>query len=257
MDFVYSKEVGPDLYETHGLAGGIPLRHAMENLDLKGSLDQNFGSILEPVKIDSLKQELNSKMRPEKWLLARMVSEMMALDAERAVTSIKAWAAFVQLASKTRREPFETLAEYVPARVIDAGELMWFGVLTFGMALTIPESEYDRCMQLARPGYAALGLTNDLYSWEKEKQDALRLKQEYVFNSIWVIMREMQVTEEQAKAICAEEIKKHVSEFTGIVETAKKDDGLSKDLRTYLEAVMYSCSGNLVWSITCPRYHEF
>lgn len=133
---------------------------------------------------------------------------------------------------------------------------MWFGVLTFGMALTIPESEYDRCMELARPGYAVLGLTNDLYSWEKEKQDALRLKQDYVFNAIWVIMREMQVTEEQAKAICSEEIKKYVSEFTSTVETVKKDDSLSKDLRTYLEAVMYSCSGNLVWSITCPRYHE-
>lgn len=26
MDFVYSEEVDPNLYETHGLAGGIPLR---------------------------------------------------------------------------------------------------------------------------------------------------------------------------------------------------------------------------------------
>jgi hypothetical protein len=124
------------------------------------------------------------------------------------------------------------------------------------MALTIPEAEYERCMELARPGYVVLGLTNDLYSWEKEKQDAMRLKQDYVFNAIWVIMQESQVSEQEAKQICAQEIKKYLTEFTSIVQKTKEDMDLSRDLRAYIEAVMYSCSGNLVWSITCPRYNE-
>lgn len=123
------------------------------------------------------------------------------------------------------------------------------------MALTIPDDEYEMCMELARPGYAVLGLTNDLYSWEKEKDAAARTHQDYVFNAVWVIMQERSVAEEEAKAICAEEIQKHADKYCKIVEDTKKTQ-LSKDVRTYIEAVKFSCIGNLVWSIYCPRYHE-
>lgn len=134
--------------------------------------------------------------------------------------------------------------------------IIWYGTLTFGLAITIPDEEYDLCMELARPGYAVLGLTNDLYSWPKERQAAERAGQDYVFNAIWVIMNERQVSEEEAKAICAEEIRRYARIFCDNVDEAKQNLALSKDLRAYLEAVMYSCSGNLVWSIYCPRYHE-
>lgn len=134
---------------------------------------------------------------------------------------------------------------------------IWFGTLTFGMALTIPAEEYELCMELARPGYAVLGLTNDLYSWEKERQAAEKAGQDYVFNAIWVIMNEQQVSEDEAKAICAEEIQRYATIFCRNVDETKRNLALSRDLRAYIEAVMYSCSGNLVWSIYCPRYHEF
>lgn len=112
-------------------------------------------------------------------------------------------------------------------------------------------------MELARPGYVVLGLTNDLYSWEKERYDAERAGQHYVFNAIWVIMKERSVGVEEAKELCREEIKKYLAEFNRIVSETKSNSSLSKDLRAYIEAVKFSCSGNLVWSIYCPRYREF
>jgi hypothetical protein len=133
---------------------------------------------------------------------------------------------------------------------------IWFGTLTFGMGLTIPSNEYHLCMELARPGYAALGLTNDLYSWEKERQDAERQGQDYVFNIIWVIMKEQSVGEVEAKAICAELVREYIDQYLGIVEETKQNTSLSKDTRTYIEAVLLSIIGNLVWSIYCPRYRE-
>lgn len=102
------------------------------------------------------------------------------------------------------------------------------------MALTIPDQEYDLCMELARPGYAVLGLVNDLYSWRKERDAAEQAGQHYVFNAIWVIMRERSVSEDEAKAVCADEIRRYTSEYQEIVEKAKKDPGLSKDTRAYL-----------------------
>lgn len=49
---------------------------------------------------------------------------MMAIDPERAQTSMKAWARFIELSSaRERYEPFSTLEEYLPYRIIDAGEM--------------------------------------------------------------------------------------------------------------------------------------
>lgn len=63
------------------------------------------------------------EMRPEKRLQAQLLRRMMLIDPVRAITTMKAWALFVQLASQTRTDGFETMAEYLPKRVVDAGEL--------------------------------------------------------------------------------------------------------------------------------------
>jgi hypothetical protein len=124
------------------------------------------------------------------------------------------------------------------------------------MGLTIPDEEYNLCSELAKPAYAALGLTNDLYSWEKERKEAKEAGRECVFNAIWVIMKERSVKELEAKVICRAEIKRWISASCLVVEETKDNASLSKDLRTYLEALLYSYVGNLAWSITCPRYNE-
>ncbi|KAF5565863.1 hypothetical protein FNAPI_1411 [Fusarium napiforme] len=214
----------------------------MEMLELKNPT-KDLDRFLQPFVTPAL--EVNARSRPEKRLQAQIFSEMVAIDHRRAITTMKAWANFVQLASRTRMTPFETLEEYIPARVIDSGELIWFGSLTFGMGLTIPDEEYDLCMSLARPGYAALGLTNDLYSWEKERKAAQDMGQDYVFDAIWVIMKESAIGEEGAKEVCRREIAQNINEFLGIVAKTKNDMSLSQDLRVYIEAVMWSYIGNL------------
>lgn len=93
----------------------------MENLD-STSLAAGAG-ILDTFGRTVLDTSVGPNIRPEKKLQAGILREMSALDPERAIIAMKAWATFVQLASQTRNAPFETLAEYVPARVIDAGEL--------------------------------------------------------------------------------------------------------------------------------------
>lgn len=128
-------------------------------------------------------------------------------------------------------------------------------MLTFAMALTIPTSELDLCMKLARPGYAAISLTNDLYSWRKEYEDAQKAGQDYVFNAVWVIMQERGCSENAAIQICREEIKRYFSEFEDTLQSPETK-ALSKDTQTYLHAVRLSHVGNLVWSIYCPRYQR-
>lgn len=60
-------------------------------------------------------------------LQKKIFSDMMAIDPQRAITSMKAWAKFLQLASRSRAMPGSTLEEYLPSRIIDAGELYVYG----------------------------------------------------------------------------------------------------------------------------------
>jgi hypothetical protein len=123
------------------------------------------------------------------------------------------------------------------------------------MGLTIPTEEMDLCKSLSRACWEALALTNDLYSWEKERDDAARAGQQEVVNAIWILMRQYSVTEIEAKELCKKKIKESVAIGVEAVQKTKDNTSLSLDLRKYTEAIMYSVSGNLVWSIYCPRYH--
>lgn len=123
------------------------------------------------------------------------------------------------------------------------------------MGLTIPDEEMRLCEKLVRPGFVAISLTNDLFSWEKEFAAAVEHGQKDVVNAIWVIMEEHSCSIVEAKEICRQQIKQNVAEFIQIVRKARTDTSISLDLRKYLEALLYSLSGNLVWSLSCPRYH--
>ncbi|KAL8948519.1 MAG: hypothetical protein Q9222_005300 [Ikaeria aurantiellina] len=196
------------------------------------------------------------KAQGAKQIQSRILEEMMAIDKGRALTTMKSWQKFIKVvASRQRSEPFASLEEYLPYRISDAGELFWFGLMTFAMALTIPEEEMDLCKRLGRPAWSVLALTNDLYSWDKERDAAAKVGAPHVVNAIWVLMREHSITETQAKDLCRHKVKEHVVEAIQVVEATRSNVQLSLDLRKYTEAILYTISGNLVWSIYCPRYH--
>jgi fusicocca-2,10(14)-diene synthase len=49
---------------------------------------------------------------------------MMAIDKPRAITTMKSWQRFIDVvSSRQRSEPFNGLADYLPYRISDAGEL--------------------------------------------------------------------------------------------------------------------------------------
>lgn len=131
----------------------------------------------------------------------------------------------------------------------------WFGLVTFGMNLVIPDREMELCKQLGKPAWAAVCLTNDIYSWEKEREAAAKTGASHVINAIWVLMREHSMSEAQALELCRQKNKEFVVEARRVVEKTKRNLHLSRDLRAYTEAMLYTVSGNLVWSIYSPRYH--
>ena len=67
---------------------------------------------------------LESRESGKKQIQAQIFNEMLAIDPERTVTTMKAWAEFLQLAAgRQHRKRFATLEEYLPYRSIDVGKM--------------------------------------------------------------------------------------------------------------------------------------
>ncbi|GJC78710.1 fusicoccadiene synthase [Colletotrichum liriopes] len=105
------------------------------------------------------------------------------------------------------------------------------------------------------PAWIAVGLQNDLWSWPKEEDAAKKQGKGHVINAIWVLMQEHKTDVRGAAQICRRLIKEYVAKYLQIVKESRNNHLLSPDLRKYIEAMKYSISGNVVWSLTCPRYN--
>ncbi|KAK8133241.1 hypothetical protein PG999_001414 [Apiospora kogelbergensis] len=192
----------------------------------------------------------------KKKIQAQIFLEMLAIDPECAKTTMKAWARFVEVGSSRQHNTrFTSLAEYIPYRIMDVGEMFWYGLVTFGLGLHIPDEELELCRKLTAPAWISVSLQNDLWSWPKERDAAEEQGQSHVINALWVLMQERQVDIDTAEKICRDLIKEYVAEYRKIWEQNQFNDSISVDLRKYMECMLYSISGNVVWSLGCPRYH--
>ena len=67
---------------------------------------------------------IESKGSGKRQLQSKIFLEMIKLDRERAITSMKLWARFVEFASGRQHHiQFTSLEEYIPYRIIDVGEM--------------------------------------------------------------------------------------------------------------------------------------
>lgn len=131
----------------------------------------------------------------------------------------------------------------------------WYGVVTFGMGLRIPDNEIALCRELMADAWIAVALQNDMCSWPKERDHAALKGYDSVINAIWVLMQERNVDAARAEEICRQLTKEHVAKYLRTIEATRHDESLSQDLRKYIEAFQYAISGNVVWSLNCPRYN--
>src|SRR6478609_5518644 len=125
--------------------------------------------------------------------------------------------------------------------------------MKFGMNLTVPAEEMDECERLTRPVWLAASLTNDIQSWEKERAHAAEKSDT---NAVWVLMKQESLTEEKAKIRVLQLIKYKVTEFCETIQSLDGRKDLSPGSKCLVEVAQYMISGNLIWGMSCPRYHS-
>jgi hypothetical protein len=94
------------------------------------------------------------------------------------------------------------------------------------MGLSIPLEQQQICLDLSRPLWLQLSLTNDCHSWEREHKAAVDNRQSSVTNGIWVLMEKHSMTLEEAQWACREKARGYAAEYLEVLEAVKRRDDL-------------------------------
>ncbi|PGH21525.1 hypothetical protein AJ80_03193 [Polytolypa hystricis UAMH7299] len=186
----------------------------------------------------------------KRQIVTQIIREMMAIDPERAMTVAKSWASGVRHSGRRKEDTtFRTLEEYIPYRALDVGYMLWHGLVTFGCAITVPDDEEEEAKRLIKPALIQASLLNDLFSFEKEKNDA------NVQNAVLTVMDEHGCSEEEAREVLKKRIRVECANYVRNVKETNARTDVSDELKRYIDVMQYTLSGNAAWSTNCPRYN--
>ena len=133
------------------------------------------------------------------------------------------------------------------------------------MGILLTPEENKITYPIVRPCYAALGLANDYFSfdveWEEYQQEQTSDKpqddKKAMTNLVWLFMHWRNVDIPEAKEMVRHVVNQYEQEFLQKMDaflTTGEGKGNAK-LKDYLTAQAYQVSGNVAWSLRCPRYH--
>ncbi|KAL2846689.1 hypothetical protein BJY01DRAFT_234494 [Aspergillus pseudoustus] len=224
MGYQYSDKLDPMLYDTHSLDGGIPLRVHVdpENRETAGSLAAQIDGNRCVRPMFSFISICVPECLPEALEDVSYANEFAFLyDGERLIDSKTKWDDKVR---DTQQAEMAAIDRSRAMTMANPRFRICFGTLTFAMVLTIPIVELEL-------------LTNNLYSWDKERVEAKSAGRDSVYNAIWAVMQEQVISEKEAKQVCIAKIKHYIGRCCHIVKEAKRRDWLSDDLKTYLDSI--------------------
>jgi hypothetical protein len=129
-------------------------------------------------------------------------------------------------------------------------------VMLFGMGMTLTKEEDDSLRDVVQPCFAALGLANDYFSFDKEYEEFTKSGSTTFTNAVWLYIqwygKEMNDGKRAVKDIAIGYEKKY---RRGVEEYKHTYAPVSKKIERYLQALSYQIIGNVVWSLNCPRYY--
>ncbi|KAJ3753760.1 isoprenoid synthase domain-containing protein [Lentinula raphanica] len=148
---------------------------------------------------------------------------------------------------------FVTLAEYIPYRRTNFDHDFVCQLLRWGMNVKpeVQESPLLRTYELING--TIVGLTNDYFSWEMERQQPT----DRIRNAVPVLMTEHGISEIPAKAmlkeVLIEEERKAEALKTRIMMAELEGD---EQVKRYMTGMDLFAAGYSFWCATCPRYHR-
>lgn len=117
--------------------------------------------------------------------------------------------------------------------------------------ICLSPTEQDICHEMCLSAGRAMGLTNDLYSWNVERNDPADRQ----WNAVPVIRKQYNLSEEDAVVYLKGLIVQHEQRTRQLgVDITRRCAGSNK-MAKYVKAMGLMLGGNCFWSSNCPRYN--
>ncbi|KAL2021599.1 hypothetical protein VTK56DRAFT_6952 [Thermocarpiscus australiensis] len=190
-----------------------------------------------------------------KQIQAKMMLQLTATDRKCAERVMDVWTTMLSTTLKDKARNFKDLEDYLDFRIIDTGALFVESLMLFGMEMTLTKDEDAMLAGIVRPCYASLALTNDYFSFDIEYLEAQQPGGSRPVNAVWLFMQWYGVNVSVAKRLVRTAANRYERDFLDRCEQFRSENPGLEKLHTYLRALSYQVSGNVVWSLNCPRYN--
>jgi terpene synthase-like protein len=128
--------------------------------------------------------------------------------------------------------------------------------MLFGMGMSMTKEEDEQLADVVYPCYAALGLANDYFSFDREYEQFKQSDATLLTNAVWHYMQWQNVDVDTAKDLVRNATTKYEEQFLErCTDFRHTHVPVSSKLDLYLTGLQHQISGNVVWSLNCPRYH--
>jgi hypothetical protein len=201
-----------------------------------------------------------------------MMAQLTATDPLCTQRIKHAWQTFLSTTLRNGDATFASLEEYVKFRIEDCAApfvtlyplrstiltfvTSWVeALMLFGMGMTLSPAEDILLAPLRYPCYAALGLANDYFSFDREYALYIRSgRRQTLSNAVWLHMQWHDVSVDVARGMTLEATRKYEKMFLDVCREYKEKNEVGEKVEKYLRGLAYQISGNVVWSLKCPQY---
>ncbi|OLN89755.1 Ophiobolin F synthase 3 [Colletotrichum chlorophyti] len=208
---------------------------------------------------DDTQAKSNDRTKRLKQCVGKALLVAMDTDRPRALEMIDSYRKkWLDVMEPQNIEDIQSLDEYLIFRNLNGGMEAYWLLVKYGMAVTISEEEELRIRHIFQAAEAALVLTNDYWSWDREWRAALKARDPRIVNAIEVFMRTEGKTMEEARQAVHDHIIAYESQYLERKEEFySTSQNIPDYLRLYIEVCGSVVAGNHYWCANCPRHHAW
>ncbi|KAJ4297447.1 hypothetical protein N0V90_005338 [Kalmusia sp. IMI 367209] len=204
---------------------------------------------------DSLETDKVPEQPSRKMLIMGLFHEfaerLVCMDKEGASRVIDALKSYLK-DYDSKKSSLPGIEEYTEFRIINVGFWIMESFMQWTLGICLTRAEQDICHEFCLSAGRAMGLTNDLYSWNVERNDPADRQ----WNAVPVIMKQYDLTEDDAVVYLKGLIVQHEQKTRQLGAEVRERYAGSRKMAKYVDAMGIMLGGNCFWSSNCPRYND-
>ncbi|GKT94804.1 geranylgeranyl pyrophosphate synthetase [Colletotrichum tofieldiae] len=226
----------------------IAAAHA-EHLDLDAAMDVE----------DNRSLSNDSRSAKTKELVSMAILECVKVDRVGALRMLEAYRKkWLAIMETYNTEEIDNLDDYFFSRANNGGMGAYYAMLEFSLGIVVTDEEYNMMATPIKHVERCMLLTNDYWSWPREREQAKTQEAGKVFNTVWFLMKQEQCSEEEAKLKVADMVATEEAKWVDAKQRIYQEHpNLRPDLVKFLENLHTALAGNDYWSSQCYRHNDW